>query len=102
MALQYAELPDRALIELAGPDWRAFLQGLVSQDVESLAEGEIRFAGLLTPQGRLLFDLFLIGTEDGCLIDCAADHRQALGDRLGMYRLRAKVTIEARETPVSA
>ncbi|MGH7022098.1 MAG: YgfZ/GcvT domain-containing protein, partial [Caulobacteraceae bacterium] len=52
--------------------------------------------------GRLLFDLFLIGTEAGCLIDCAAGHRQALSDRLAIYRLRAKVTLEARDTPVSA
>ena len=37
------------------------LQGLISQDVDSLAPGELRFGALLTPQGRLLFDLFLIG-----------------------------------------
>ena len=97
-----APLPSRAVIAVAGPDWRSFLQGLLTQDVESLAEGELRFAALLTPQGRLLFDLFLLGREHGCLLDCAAEHRAALLQRLTMYRLRAKVEIAEEATPVWA
>jgi folate-binding protein YgfZ len=98
----FAGLTDRALIEVSGPDWRGFLQGLVTQDVETLAAGEARFGALLTPQGRVLFDLFLIGREDGCLIDCAAERREALIQRLGLYRLRAKVMIAPGEQTVSA
>ncbi|MGI8840172.1 MAG: YgfZ/GcvT domain-containing protein [Caulobacteraceae bacterium] len=97
-----AELPSRAVVALGGADWRAFLQGLITQDVETLAIGEARFAGLLTPQGRLLFDLFVIGGADGCLIDCAADRRDALTQRLGLYRLRAKVDIAASDLTVEA
>ncbi len=89
----WAPLKSRATLALSGPDWRSFLQGLVTQDVETLAPRELRFAALLTPQGRLLFDLFLLGRQDGCLIDCAAEHRSALLPRLKMYRLRAKVEI---------
>jgi folate-binding protein YgfZ len=98
----YALLTDRALIDVAGPDWRGFLQGLLTQDVETLADGEIRFGALLTPQGRLLYDLFLIGTSEGCLVDCAAEHREALIARLSLYRLRAKVTIAPLDLPVAA
>jgi len=90
-----AQLPDRALLTVIGPDWRVFLQGLLSQDVLTLAPGELRFAGLLTPQGKLLFDLFVLGREDGCLIDVAAERRDALVQRLTLYRLRAKVQIAA-------
>ena len=97
-----APLTDRALVQMGGPDWRRFLQGLLTQDVDSLAPGEIRFAALLTPQGRLLFDLFVIGTDDGCLIDCAADRREALIQRLTLYRLRAKVEIAASDVAVEA
>lgn len=97
-----AELKSRALVRIGGEDWRGFLQGLLTQDVETLADGEARFAALLTPQGKLLFDLFVIGTADGCLLDVAADRRDALIRRLGMYRLRAKVTIEAADQPVLA
>ena len=97
---QFADLNDRALINVAGPDWRSFLQSLLTQDVETLAEGEARFAGLLTPQGKLLFDLFVIGRSGGALIDVAADRRAALIQRLTLYRLRAKVEIAADERPV--
>src|SRR5215216_5402263 len=50
-----SDLNSRALVKVSGPDWRSFLQGLLSHDVEALGVGEARFAGLLTPQGRLLF-----------------------------------------------
>ncbi len=97
-----ARLASRALVALGGQDWRTFLQGLVTQDVETLRPGEQRFGALLTPQGRLLFDLFIVGREDGCWVDCAAERRTALIQRLAIYRLRAKVTLEADDTPVLA
>ncbi len=96
------DLPSRALIAVRGPDWRGFLQGLLSQDVESLSPGELRYAALLSPQGRLLFDLFVLGDGDGCRLDCAADRRQALIERLRLYRLRAKVEIEPIDGQVRA
>ena len=97
-----ANLTSRALIRIAGPDWRDFLQGLLTQDVETLADGEARFAALLTPQGKLMFDLFVIGQSDGCLIDVAAERRAALIQRLTIYRLRAKVEIAADDRGVTA
>jgi hypothetical protein len=97
-----AALESRALIAVGGDDWRGFLQGLVTQDVETLAPGAARFAALLTPQGRLLYDLFIVGREDGCWIDCAADKRAALLQRLTIYRLRAKLSLAPDDTPVLA
>ena len=98
----FAALPSRALIRLSGPDWRSFLNGLITQEVETLAEGEARFGALLTPQGRLMFDLFVIGRADGALLDVEAGVRDTLIQRLTMYRLRAKVEIAADDTPVAA
>jgi tRNA-modifying protein YgfZ len=90
-------LEDRAIIALSGPDARGFLQGLITNDVETLAPGKALYAALLTPQGKIAFD-FLIAEGDGALlIDCAAVARDALIRRLTMYRLRAKVTIEPRD-----
>ncbi len=97
-----AKLPSRAVVALGGVDWRGFLQGLITQDVTTLTDGEARLAGLLTPQGRLLFDLFAIGAGDGCLIDCAAGRRDALIQRLTLYRLRAKVDIAPSDLTVEA
>jgi len=100
-ARYFAELPSRAVIMLSGDGWREFLQGLITQDVQSLQDGELRFAALLAPQGRLLYDLFLVSTPEGCLIDCAAEHRESLMGRLGLYKLRAKVTIAPSDVRVS-
>jgi len=101
-----ARLESRALIAVGGEDWRAFLQGLLTQDVDTLTPGGVRFGALLTPQGRLLYDLFIVGRPggepDGCWLDCAAEKRAALIQRLTIYRLRAKVTIAPGETPVLA
>jgi folate-binding protein YgfZ len=97
-----ANLSSRALIAVGGADWRSFLQGLLTQDVETLAAGEARFAALLTPQGRLLHDLFLVGRDDGCWLDCQASARAALLQRLSMYRLRAKVSLELDDARVFA
>jgi folate-binding protein YgfZ len=102
----FAPLKSRALIAVGGPDWRGFLQGLITQDVERLRPGEARFGALLTPQGRLLFDLFVVGRpsstgDDGCWLDVEAEHRAAFLQRLLIYRLRSKVTLEADDTPVS-
>jgi len=90
-----ARLEDRALVAVTGSGWRDFLQGLISQDVQTLAVGELRFAALLNPPGKLLFDLFVLGQDDGCLLDVAAERREALVQRLTLYRLRAKVQIAA-------
>ncbi len=97
-----AALNSRSLIAVGGPDWRTFLQGLLTQDVDSLVPGEARFAALLTPQGRLLYDLFIAGQDDGALLDVAAEHRDGLLQRLTLYRLRAKVDLAAGDLPVFA
>jgi folate-binding protein YgfZ len=99
--LTFAPLESRALIAVGGADWRSFLQGLITQDVETLAPGEARFGALLTPQGRLLYDLFVVGREEGCWLDVESGHRAAFLQRLMIYRLRSKVTLELDETPVS-
>ena len=96
-SVSIAHLSSRAVIAVGGPDWRSFLQGLLTQDVETLADGEIRFAALLTPQGRLLYDLFVVGGGEGALLDVAGEHRDVLLQKLKMYRLRAKVDLSASD-----
>ena len=100
--IRTARLSSRALIAVTGPDARPFLHNLLTQDVEGLAPGELRFGALLSPPGRLLFDLFILGQDDGVLLDVAAERRDALLQRLSMYRLRAQVEIAADDRPVFA
>ena len=97
-----ARLDSRALIRVAGPDARSFLHNLLTQDVETLRPGEVRFGALLSPPGRLLFDLFLWGEDGAVVLDVAAERRDTLMARLSMYRLRAQVEIAADDRPVFA
>jgi folate-binding protein YgfZ len=92
-----AHLEDRAVIAVAGPEARNFLQGLITNDVERLKPGIGIYAALLTPQGKILFDFLLCEGDGAILIDCATIARDALSRRLSMYKLRAKVTLEPRD-----
>jgi folate-binding protein YgfZ len=97
-----AHLTDRAVIAVEGEAARPFLHNLLTQDIETLAPGQTRFAALLTPQGRILHDMLLVGTETGVLLDVAASAAEDLTRRLTLYRLRAKVTIALTELQVHA
>lgn len=90
-------LYDRALIRVSGEEARPFLQGLVTQDVLTLEQGAPRWSGLLTPQGKALFDFILWADGDDVLIDCEAEQAGTLQRRLTLYRLRRKVALEREE-----
>lgn len=90
------------MVRVSGPDVRPFLHNLLTQDVETLGDGDLRFGALLSPPGRLLFDLFLLGDGDAVLLDVAAERRDALMQRLTMYRLRTNVEMAADSRPVFA
>jgi folate-binding protein YgfZ len=87
---------ERAVLSLEGVEAETFLHNLVTADILGLAEGEARYAALLTPQGKILFDFFVLRTAEGYLLDCAASQLDELLKRVMFYRLRAKVTIAAR------
>ena len=87
-------LASRALIRLSpqqeGEDVAQFLQGLVTQDVTGALPV---WAGLLTPQGKALFDFIVWADGADLLLDCEADAADALAKRLAIYRLRRPITI---------
>lgn len=93
-------LDDRAVLRVAGDDPAGFLQGLVTADLGQLAPDHPLWAGLLTPQGKALFDFLLWAGDDGAvLIDCEAARADLLARRLAIYRLRRAITIE--RTPLA-
>ncbi|MEA3053751.1 MAG: tRNA-modifying protein YgfZ [Sphingomonadales bacterium] len=87
-------LTDRAILRVSGEDVRGFLQGLVTHDVALLAPERPLWAGLLTPQGKALFDFILWADGENVLLDCEADAAADLARRLTLYRLRRKIAIE--------
>lgn len=92
--MKAALLPDRGIVRLAGDDARGFLNGLVTSDVGALAIGASRFAALLTPQGKIVVDFLVHATAAGLLLDCPRELAASLAQKLGFYKLRAKVTVD--------
>ncbi len=101
-SMKLATLTDRAILQVGGDEATGFLQGLVCNNMEKLAKtpsfGDAAiFTGLLTPQGKIMFDFFIIKFGDGYLIDCPASVADDLLKRLMFYRLRAKVDLKKRD-----
>jgi folate-binding protein YgfZ len=89
-----AHLSDRGVISVKGGDAATLLDGLVTNSLDRLDTQPAIHTGLLSPQGKILFDFFLIRTAEGFLIDITADMADDLIKRLSFYRLRADVTFE--------
>ena len=94
-------LPDRGVIEVAGEDRVAFLQGLVSNDMAAVAPGRAIWAALLTPQGKWLADFFVLSDGERLLLDCERGQIAMLVPRLSRYRLRAKASVADRSAELS-
>ncbi|TCH97457.1 folate-binding protein [Roseococcus sp. SYP-B2431] len=92
-----ATLSDRAVLEVTSEDRLAFLQGLISNDVTAIPEGEALWAALLTPQGKWLADFFLLPRADRLLMDAEAAQAEMVMARLLRFRLRSKVAMARLE-----
>ena len=91
--MPYVLLPERAILRLEGEEVRSFLQGLITNDVDRVSPERAVYAALLSPQGKYLFDFFLVQQGEALLLDCEAARAAELLKRLTLYRLRAKVEI---------
>lgn len=87
-------LEERGICKISGADARDFLQGLITNDIELAAEKRAIHTGLLSPQGKILFEFLIVAEGDGYLIDVAAEYLPDLIKRLNMYKLRADVEIK--------
>ena len=96
--MRLALLPDRGVLRLSGPDSVKLLQGIITNDMQRLGEAPALHAGLLSAQGKIQFDFFVVKSADDLLIETARASVAPLRQRLEMYKLRAAVTI----TDVSA
>ena len=84
-------LTERALVRLRGDDVCGFLQGIVTSDVAGALPV---WTGLLTPQGKCLFDFIVWEDGEDLLLDSEAAAADDLTKRLAIYRLRRRITIE--------
>ncbi len=91
--MKYCDVTDRGVIRVSGEEARHFLQGLITADMDAVTKETAKFAALLTPQGKILFDFFIVGDGDSYLIETPKAHCADLAKRLTFYKLRAKVGI---------
>ena len=91
---------DRIILCVSGPDAKSFLQNLVTNDVTKL-DKNIIYSALLTPQGKLVSDFFLIDSDQGILIDVNSKVSDNLFKLLTLYKLRAEVRIKKTDLKVS-
>lgn len=90
---KWTQLPDRGVVAVRGADAAHFLQNLVTNDVDDVADGKAGYGALLTPQGKVLFDFIVHRSGDDFLLDTPREQSAALVQRLTMYRLRAPIEI---------
>jgi folate-binding protein YgfZ len=89
-------LADRGVVCVTGADAGKLLQGVISNDVGVLDRAPALHAGLLSPQGKILFEFFVVRSGDGFLLETRRELAEGLVKRLCMYRLRAKAEIGDR------
>lgn len=86
-------LHDRGLLKVSGYDAVNFLQGLVTNDVSKVDSGCALYSGMLSPQGKYLYDFFIVEMNGELVLDCEAGRLKDLKRKLNMYKLRSKVEL---------
>ncbi len=86
-------LEDRGLISITGEDNKNFLQNIITNDIEKVSFSSSIFSALFTPQGKYLFEFFLIQSKNGYLLDCDNKFTKEIINYLLKYKLRSKIEI---------
>lgn len=84
-------LPERAVIRVAGDGVLPFLHNILTVDLLQLTQAQAAYGALLTPQGKILHDMFVVAGNDAIYLDCSKLQAETLLQKLIMYRLRAKL-----------
>ena len=87
-------LEDRGLISITGDDAKNFLQNIITNDIEKVNKSCSIFSALFTPQGKYLFEFFLIQSKEGYLLDCDSKATNEIINYLTKYKLKSKIEIK--------
>ena len=84
-------LEDRGFIQIKGSEAKDFLQNIVTNDIEKVTSDSTVFSSILTPQGKYLFEFFILKLKDSYLVECEKKSTTAIIKLLNFYKLRSKV-----------
>ena len=88
-------LENRSLISVCGDDNKAFLQGLITNDINKIDQNQMIYSLMLSPSGRFLYDFFITKKDEKILLDCNKNKAVEIVNKLSFYKLRSKVEIQA-------
>jgi folate-binding protein YgfZ len=87
------EFSERTLLQAKGPDAQSFLQGLITNDIELLKAQPCIYSLMLTPQGKIITDMFISQVDGALVLDIPVSQAATLISKLKIYKLRADVEI---------
>ena len=86
-------LEDRGFIQVNGSEAKDFLQNIVTSDIEKVSSNSTLFSSILTPQGKYLFEFFVLKLKDSYLLECEKKSTTEIIKLLNFYKLRSKVDL---------
>ena len=96
-------LEDRGFVQISGLEAKDFLQNIVTNDIEKVTNNSTIFSSILTPQGKYLFEFFVLKLKDSYLLECEKKSAVEIIKLLNFYKLRSKVDfIDLSEKYVAA
>ena len=87
-------LKDRGIISVLGKDSKEFLQNIITNDINIVNKDNSIFSGIFTPQGKYLYEFFVIKSDDGYFLDCSEEFVGELKVFLEKYKLNSDVEIK--------
>ena len=84
---------DRGLISVSGKDANDFLQNIITNDINKVNYEETVFSGLFNPQGKYLFEFFVLKLKDSYLLECEKKSATEIIKLLNFYKLRSKIDL---------
>jgi len=86
-------LDDRGFVKINGEEAKSFLQNIVTNDIEKITNNLTLFSSIFTPQGKYLYEFFILKFEDGYLLECEKNVTSEIIKIFNFYKLRAKVNL---------
>ena len=87
-------LKDRGIILVSGKDSKEFLQNIITNDINNVRDTNSIFSGIFTPQGKYLYEFFVLKSDEGYLLDCPDEFIEEIITFFNKYKLNSEVLIQ--------
>ena len=96
--MYYCKLKKKKVICIKGKDASQFLQGIITNNINKLKDDRVIYSTLLSPQGKLLYDFFLIKKNiEEIYLDSPEYNYEKLKEKLNFYKLNRKIEVNEKK-----